>query len=73
MAMITARILPIGADEETLDTAIARSAREGLVPCVPRRFRLQRPFRITFLAPDAIPASWRRMIVRVVGVGDDLV
>lgn len=71
--MITARVLPICADDETLETAISRAAREGLVPCVPKRFRSQQPFRITFLAPDAIPASLRRMIVRMIGSREDLV
>lgn len=71
--MITALILPIGADDDTLDTAISRAAQYGLVPCVPRRFRAQRPFRITFLSPNAIPATWRRMIVRIVGSREAMV
>jgi hypothetical protein len=62
--MIAARIASRNADDETLEEAIRRSAGEGLVPCVPKRFCFGLTFRVTFLHPQCIPASLRRMIVR---------
>jgi hypothetical protein len=62
--MISARIPSRKEDDETLEEAIRRSAGEGLVPCVPKQFRFGQTFRITFIHPQCIPSSWRRMIIR---------
>lgn len=64
MAIPTAMILPLGADEATVDAQIRLALGHGLVPCVRANVRHDQPFRVTFIAPNCVPAGWRTLAVK---------
>jgi hypothetical protein len=61
--MSTALILNRNADDATVDEFIAKAAARCLVACMPKQMAAGQPFRIVFIAPDANPATWRRLFI----------
>lgn len=66
MATPTAMIINPGADEDFFDAQIRQALDHGLVPCARATVRHDKPFCVTFIAPDHIPSGWRRLAVKSV-------
>ena len=65
MGLVSAMIVPQAASEQTLAEAICKAKARGLVPCRPAKFDPEKPWRVTFLAPECITENWRRLVVAV--------